>query len=84
MGGQGSGLICVSEKFASVEDCGWEAVGRVTRAKSRFVGYSGLVSSDTEESPMRGKPILQRKEGYRRMGLLSQLGDGVQSPGEEL
>lgn len=33
---------------------------------------------------MRGKPILQRKEGYRRMGLLCQLGDGVQSPGEEL
>lgn len=47
----GSGLICVSEKFASVEDCGWEAVGRVSRAKSRFVGYSGLVSSDTEKSP---------------------------------
>lgn len=38
IGGQGSGLICVSEKFASVEDCGWEAVGRVSLAKSRFVG----------------------------------------------
>lgn len=55
--------------------------GRVSWAKSRFVGYSGLsVFGDGEESTVRGKWILQKeKEGCCRMGILSQPRDGVGS-----
>lgn len=48
-----------------VEERGWEAVGRVSWVRSRFVGYSSLsIFGNGQESMVQGKLILQKeKEG---------------------
>lgn len=41
----------------------WEAVGRVSWVRSRFVGYSGLsIFGNGQESMVRGKLILQKEK----------------------
>lgn len=66
---------CVSEKFASVEEHGWEAAGRGGWAKSRLVAYRRpRVFRDREEFTVRGESIPQKtKGGCCRVGVLSRL-----------